>query len=249
MSDEKQARAIASRRQARQRDTLITKITAATNVPDLLQQIAAKKKITASLNLVLKTDVQGSAEALRHAIAQLVQEKATVNVIASGIGGISASDVQLAIASHAIIVGFNVRANAEARVLIEANHVQVYYHNIIYDVVETIRKIINAALEDIIQERTIGLAEIRSLFRSSKSNAIAGCIVLEGVIRRHQPIRVLRDHVVIFTGTLESLRRFKDDVNEVRAGLECGIAIKNYHDLREGDKIEIFERVAIKQEI
>jgi translation initiation factor IF-2 len=157
--------------------------------------------------------------------------------------------VNLAVASKAIIIAFNVRANTEARKLMEVNSVDVHYYNIIYDVINEVKKAINGVLAPEIQEKIVGLAEVREVFSSSKTGAVAGCMVTEGLVKRNLPIRVLRDNIVIFEGTLESLRRFKDDASEVRVGTECGIAVKNYNDIKPGDQIEVFERIEIKREI
>ena len=172
-----------------------------------------------------------------------------VNIISSGIGGINESDVNLAIASKAIIIAFNVRANPEARKLMEVNGVDVHYYNIIYDVINEVKKAINGVLRPEIQEHVVGLAQVREVFRSTKTGAIAGCMVTEGYVKRNLPIRVLRDNVVVFEGSLESLRRFKDDASEVRSGMECGIAVKSYNDIKVGDQIEVFEKIEIKREI
>lgn len=245
--DERQAREVAMFRQAKHRETKLAR--QAPKLEDLLQRIEAEKATTTTLNLVLKTDVLGSVEALRQALGELSGTEVKVNVISSGIGGINESDVNLAIASKAIIIAFNVRANAEARKLMEVNGVDVHYYNIIYDVINEVKKAINGVLAPEIQEKMQGLAQVREVFRSSKSGTVAGCMVIEGTVKRNFPIRVLRDNVVVFEGALESLRRFKDDVSEVRSGTECGIAVKNYSDIKVGDQIEVFERIEIKREI
>lgn len=245
--DEKQAREVAMFRQAKHREMKLAR-----HVPkleDLLQRIEDEKTITTTLNIVLKTDVLGSAEALKQALTDLSGTEVKVNIISSAIGGINESDVNLAIASKAIIIAFNVRANPEARKLMEVNGVDVHYHNIIYDVINQVKKAISGAMAPEIHEKIVGLAQVRSVFRSSKTGAIAGCMVTEGFVKRNFPIRVLRDNVVIFEGSLESLRRFKDDVSEVRAGMECGIAVKNYNDIKEGDQIEVFEKIEVKREM
>lgn len=220
----------------------------APKLEDLLQRIEEEKTAT-TLNIILKADVLGSVEALKQALTELSTSEVKANVISSGIGGINESDVNLAIASKAIIIAFNVRANAEARKLMETNGVDVHYHNIIYDVINQVKKAMSGVLAPEIHERIVGLAEVREVFRSSKTGTIAGCMVLEGFVKRNFPIRVLRDNVVIFEGSLESLRRFKEDVSEVRAGMECGIAVKNYNDVRAGDQIEVFEKIEVKREV
>lgn len=245
--DEKRAREVANFRQMKFREMKLAR--QAPKLEDLLQRIEAEKTVTTTLNLVLKADVLGSVEALRQSLLELSGTEVKINVLFSGIGGINESDVNLAIASKAILIAFNVRANVEARKLMEANSVDVHYYNIIYDVINQVKKAINGVLAPEIQEKILGLAEVRDVFSSSKTGAVAGCMVTEGNIRRNYPIRVLRDNVVIFEGALESLRRFKDDVSEVRSGMECGIAVRNYNDIKAGDQIEVFERIEIKREI
>ncbi len=202
-----------------------------------------------TLNIVLKADVQGSAEALTEALTKLSNDEVRVSVVVSGVGGINESDVNLALASGAIVIGFNVRADASARKLVETEGIDLRYYSVIYDAINEIKAAISGMLAPEVKETIIGVAEVRDVFRSSKFGAIAGCLVSSGVVRRSNPIRVLRDNVVIFEGQLESLRRFKDDVNEVRSGTECGIGVKNYNDVRPGDQIEIFERVEVKRSI
>ncbi len=245
--DERRAREVAIFRQAKHREAKLAR--SAPKLEDLLQRIEDEKKTVTTLNIVIKADVLGSVEAMTQALRELSNDEVKVNIISSGIGGINESDVNLAIASSAIIIAFNVRANTEARKLMEVNHVDVHYHNIIYDVINQVKKAINGVLAPVIQEKIVGLAQVREVFRSSKTGAVAGCMVLEGLVKRNFPIRVLRDNVVIFEGSLESLRRFKDDVAEVRAGTECGIAVKNYNDIKSGDQIEVFEKIEIKREI
>lgn len=244
--DEKRAREVAMFRQQKHRDARLAR--AVPTMEDLMQRIESEKT-GQTINVVLKADVLGSVEALKHTLADLSSSEVRVNVISSGIGGISESDINLAIASKAYVVGFNVRANAEARKLVDANRVEIHYFNIIYDVIDAVKKVINGVLTPEIHEKIVGLAEVRSVFNSSKTGAIAGCMVLEGFVKRNFPIRVLRNDVVIFEGALESLRRFKDDAGEVRAGMECGIAVKNYNDVKEGDQIECFEKVEVRREI
>jgi len=198
-----------------------------------------------SVNLIVKADVQGSVEALRDSLIQTSNDEVKVNVVAAGVGGISESDANLALASGAIIIGFNVRADAAARRLVEDKDLDLRYYSIIYEAIDDVKKAINGMLAAVMREEIIGLAQVRDVFRSSKFGAVAGCMVLEGVIRRNNPIRVLRDNVVIYQGSLESLRRFKEDAHEVKAGIECGIAVKNYNDVRIGDQIEVFERIEV----
>lgn len=247
LNDEKRAREVALARLAKSREAKFAR--QAPKLEDLLQRIEDEKTTTTTLTIVLKADVLGSIEALRQALSELSGTEVKVNVISSGIGGINESDVNLAIASGAILIGFNVRANAEARKLIEGNGVDVHYHNIIYDVINQVKKAVSGAMAPLIHEKIVGLAQVRNVFRSSKIGTIAGCMVIEGMVKRNFPIRVLRDNVVIFEGALESLRRFKEDVSEVRAGMECGIAVKNYNDVKVGDQIEVFEKIEVKREL
>lgn len=244
--DERRAREVAGFRQTKHREAKFAR--QAPKLEDLLQRIEDEKTAT-TLNLVLKADVLGSIEALKQALSELSNVEVKVNIISSGIGGINESDVNLAIASKAIIIAFNVRANSEARKLMEINSVDVHYYNIIYDVINQVKKAISGALAPEIQEKVVGLAQVREVFRSSKSGTIAGCMVTEGLVKRNLPIRVLRDNIVVFEGQLESLRRFKDDVSEVRAGMECGIAVKNYSDIKISDQIEVYEKIEIRREI
>jgi len=247
VTDERRAREVAMFRQAKSREAKLAR--QAPKLEDLLQRIESEKTTVATLNIVLKADVLGSVEALRQALSELSTSEIKINLISSGIGGINESDVNLAIASKAIIIAFNVRANAEARKLMEVNEVDVHYYNIIYDVINEVKKAMSGALAPEIHERVVGLAQVREVFRSSKVGTIAGCMVVEGLVKRNFPIRVLRDNVVIFEGVLESLRRFKEDASEVRAGMECGISVKNYNDIKPGDQIEVFEKVEVKREI
>lgn len=244
--DEKQAREVATFRQVKHRESKMAR--QMPKLEDLMQRIESEKNAT-TLNIILKADVLGSAEALKQALTDLSGAEVKVNIVSSGIGGINESDVNLAIASGAIMVAFNVRANTEARKLIESNKVDVHYHNIIYDVINQVKKVMSGTLAPEIHEKIVGLAQVREVFRSSKTGAIAGCMVLEGLVKRNFPIRVLRDNVVVFEGSLESLRRFKDDVSEVRNGMECGIAVKNYNDIKAGDQIEVFEKIEVRREI
>jgi translation initiation factor IF-2 len=201
----------------------------------------------ASVNLVLKTDVQGSLEALRGSLVDLSNEEVEVKVVYGGVGGINEGDVNLALASGAILMGFNVRADATARRLIEEKGVDLHYYSVIYDAIDEVKKSISGMLAPEIKEHIVGLAEVRDVFKSPKFGAIAGCMVVDGYVKRSLPIRVLRENVVIYEGQLESLRRFKDDAAEVKMGMECGIGVKNYNDVRVGDHIEVFERTEIKR--
>ena len=189
--------------------------------------------------------MQGSVQALSQALVALSNEDIRINVIHSGVGGITESDANSAAASKATVIGFNVRADASARRIIESNGVDLRYFSIIYDVIDQVKQVASGLLGVEIREEIIGIAEVRDVFRSSKLGAVAGSMVIEGVVKRNKPIRVLRDSVVIFEGELESLRRFKENVEEVRNGTECGIAVKAYNDVKPGDQIECFERIEV----
>ena len=195
--------------------------------------------------VLLKADVQGSQEALREALTKLSTSEVSVKVIASGVGGITASDVQLAAASKALIIGFNVRADSGAREAVKELGVDVRYYSIIYEAIDDVKAMMSGMLAPEVKETILGVAQVRDVFRSSKFGVVAGCLVTEGAVKRNNPIRVLRESVVIYEGQLESLRRFKDDVGEVRAGTECGIGVKNYNDVQEGDQIECYSRVEV----
>ena len=200
-----------------------------------------------SVNIVLKADVQGSLEALSKSLTDLSNEEVRVTVVSSGVGGITESDVNLAIASDALVFGFNVRADATAKRLVERESVGLYYYSIIYEVIDEVKRAIEGKLSAEMREEIIGIAEVRDVFKAPKIGLIAGCMVIDGLVKRGQPIRVLRENVVIYEGELESLRRFKDDVNEVRQGMECGIGVKDYNDVRVGDQIEVFKRYEVKR--
>lgn len=246
VSDEKRAREVALFRQGKFREIKLARQNAA-KLENIFQRMGEDQANEQTLNILLKADVQGSTEALTQALSEISAPNIKVKIIASGVGGINESDVHLALASNAIIIGFNVRANTEARKLIENEGVDVHYHSIIYDVINEVKRAVSGFMAPEIQEKIVGLAEVRDVFRSSKIGAIAGCMVLEGIVKRNNPIRVLRDNVVIYEGYLESLRRFKEDVSEVRAGMECGIGVKNYNDVKGGDQIEVFEKIEIKR--
>ena len=196
---------------------------------------------------MLKADVQGSVEAISESLKKLSTDEVKVNIVADGVGGINGSDAQLAVASGAIIIGFNVRADATAKKIIEAEGIDLHYYSIIYDLLDEVKSAMTGMLSPEFKEEIIGLAEVRDVFRSPKLGAIAGCMVIDGVVKRSNPIRILRDNVVIYEGELESLRRFKDDVQEVKNGMECGIGVKNYNDVKPGDQIEVYERVQVKR--
>jgi translation initiation factor IF-2 len=241
VENERKAREVAVYRQSKSRDVKLARQT--TRSEDVFSQIDGEK--TGTIAIVLKADVQGSAEALRDALTNLSIDEIQVKVIASGVGGITVSDVQLASASKARIIGFNVRADAGAREALKETGVELRYYSIIYEAIDDVKQMMTGMLQPEIKETILGIAQVRDVFRSSKFGVVAGCLVTEGTVKRNNPIRVLRDNVVIFEGALESLRRFKDDVNEVRAGTECGIGVKNYQDVRVNDQIECFARIEV----
>ncbi len=239
LKDERKAREVAEFRASKSRDVKLQAQKQA-KLEDVFSNMTEGE--TLDVNIVIKADVQGSVEALRDALGKLEADEVKVKIVAAGVGGINESDVNLAVASGAILMGFNVRADATARRQIEEQNVDLHYYSVIYDAIDEVKKAINGLLTPEVREEIIGLAEVRDVFRSSKFGAAAGCMVVDGVVRRSAPIRVLRDNVVIFEGELESLRRHKDDVNEVRSGTECGIGVKSYNDIKAGDQIEVFER-------
>jgi len=244
--DEKRAREVASFRQKKRREAQMARTSP--TLEDIMLRMG-EEKTEQTLNLVLKADVQGSVEALAHALSELSTPEIRAKVISASVGGIRETDVNLAIASHAVIIGFNVRADTEARKLIESSGVVVHYQNIIYEVITQVKRIMSGYLAPDVQEKVIGVAEVREVFRSSKMGVVAGCMVLEGIIKRNHPLRILRNGVVVYEGALESLRRFKDDASEVRNGLECGVVLKDFSDIKPGDHIEVFERIETKREI
>jgi translation initiation factor IF-2 len=241
VESERRAREVAMHRQAKSRDVKLAQKSA--NLQDVFSTMGENKPNV--VQLLVKADVQGSVEALRDALKGLSTGEVAVNVVASGVGGLTESDVTLAAASKARIIAFNVRGDAAARTAIKEHGVDVRYYSIIYEALDDIRAVLTGMLAPEVKEQIVGLAEVRNVFRSSKFGTVAGCMVIDGYVRRNFPIRVLRDNVVIFEGALESLKRFKDDVNEVRAGTECGIGVKNYNDVREGDQIECYSRVEV----
>ena len=238
LTDERKAREIALFRQGRFRDVKLAKQQAA-KLENVFEQMGeGEKKVLA---LVIKSDVQGSQEALVHALTRLATDEVKVSVVHAGVGGITESDVNLAMASRAVIIGFNTRADAAARKLAESAGIQLRYYNIIYDAVEEMKAALSGMLAPERKEAVIGMVEVRQVFRISKIGTVAGCYVLEGAVRRGAQVRVLRDNVVIHTGDIDSLKRFKDDVREVKAGFECGMSLKNFSDIKEGDQLEVFE--------
>ena len=247
VDNERKAREVAMYRQGKFRDVRLAK-QAGQKPDDVFSQMGEEGK-TGTVNLLLKADVQGSAEALREALDKLSTDEVAVKVISSGVGGLTESDVMLAAASRARIVAFNVRADAAARTALRDQNVEVRYYSIIYEAIDDIRTALTGMLAPEVKEQILGLAEVRDVFRSSKFGTVAGCLVVDGYVRRNNPIRVLRDNVVIFEGELESLKRFKDDASEVRAGTECGIGVKGYNDIKVGDQIECFERVEVARQL
>jgi translation initiation factor IF-2 len=241
VESERKAREVAMHRQSRTRDVKLAKQSA--NMQDVFSTMGESK--ASLVQVLLKADVQGSVEALRDSLNALSTSEVAVNVISSGVGGLTESDVTLAAASKARIIAFNVRGDAAARAAIKEHGIDVRYYSIIYEAIDDIRAVLTGMLSPEVKEQIVGLAEVRSVFRSSKFGTVAGCMVIDGYVRRNFPIRVLRNNVVIFEGALESLKRFKDDVNEVRAGTECGIGVKNYSDVQEGDQIECYSRVEV----
>lgn len=246
LPSEKKAREVALFRQGKYRDIKIAR-QRATKLENIFDQLGEGQ--TGVLNVVLKGDVQGSVEAISDSLLKLATDEVKVNIIASGVGGITESDVNLAIASSAILMGFNVRADAGARKLAETEGVDLRYYSIIYNLIDEVKAALTGLLKPLFKETITGLAEVRDVFRSSKLGAIAGCLVTEGVVRRNSSIRVLRDNIVVFTGKLESLRRFKDEAAEVKSGTECGIGVKDYNDVRPGDQIEVFETTQVVRQL
>jgi translation initiation factor IF-2 len=246
VADDRQARDVAQFRQARERDTKLAQ-QQATKLENVFSQMAAGGKPT--ITLLIKADVHGSAEALKDTLEKVSSDDVKVTVVGAGVGGITESDVQLAATSKAIIIGFNVRADAGARDAIKESGVDIRYYSIIYEAIDDIKLAASGLLAPEVREQIVGLAEVREVFRSPKFGNVAGCMVVDGYVKRSNPIRVLRDNVVIYEGQLESLRRFKDDVSEVRAGTECGIGVRNYNDVKIGDQIECYERTEVARKI
>jgi translation initiation factor IF-2 len=238
MADERRAREIATYRAGKFRNTKLAKQQAA-KLDNMFTDMAAGE--VKNLPIIIKADVQGSQEALAASLVKLSTDEVKVQVVYAAVGGISESDVNLAIASKAVIIGFNTRADAGARKLAESNGIDLRYYNIIYDAVDDLKAAMSGMLTPDQKEEVIGMAEIRQVFRISKIGAIAGCMVTSGVVRRSARLRLLRNNVVVFTGELDSLKRFKDDVREVKEGFECGLNLKGYNDIVEGDQIEFFE--------
>ncbi len=242
VKNERKAREAAEFRRARTRETKLAQ-QQASKLEDMFSQMRESEVKT--IAVIIKSDVHGSAEALRDALMKLSTDEVKVNVLSAGVGGITETDATLAAASNAVIIGFNVRADAAARSTIKETGIDVRYYSIIYEAIDDVKAALSGMLSPEVREQIVGLAEVKEVFSSPKFGDIAGCIVTEGYVKRSNPIRVLRDNVVIYEGELESLRRFKDDVNEVRSGTECGIGVKNYTDVRPGDQIECYERIEV----
>ena len=242
VADEKKAREVALFRQGKFREIKLARQQSA-KLENMFENMGQdEKKI---LNVVIKTDVRGTLEALQGSLSELGNDEVQVKVVSGGVGGITETDANLALTSNAVIFGFNVRADASARKVIESEGLDLRYYSVIYEIIEDVKKALSGMLGSDVREQILGVAEVRDVFRSPKIGAVAGCMVIEGTVYRNRPIRVLREDVVIYEGELESLRRFKDDVGEVRNGMECGIGVKNYNDVRVGDRIEVFERVQV----
>jgi translation initiation factor IF-2 len=246
VADEKKAREVAEFRRTRSKDSLQSK-QQATMLESMFSGIGRENYSV--LNVILKTDVRGSLEALTGSLQKLNTDEVEVKLITAGVGGISETDVHLAVTSKAMIIGFNVRAEKSAKAIIENEGLQLRYYNVIYNVIDDVKAIMGGMLSPEIREEIVGIAEVRDVFNSPKFGQIAGSMVIEGTVYRSKPIRVLRDDVVIYEGELESLRRFKDDANEVRNGVECGIGVKNYTDVRVGDKIEVYEKTEVARSL
>ncbi|RUO38737.1 translation initiation factor IF-2 [Aliidiomarina shirensis] len=244
VKDERKAREVSNYRQGKYRDVKLARQQKA-KLENMFNSM--EEGDVSDMNLVIKADVQGSLEAISESLNKLSTDEVKVNIIGSGVGGITETDISLAGASNAIVIGFNVRADATARRISENENIELRYYSVIYDVIDEVRQAMTGMLAPEFKQQIIGLAEVRDVFKSPKIGAIAGCMVTEGLVKRSAPIRVLRDNVVIYEGELESLRRFKDDVQEVRNGMECGIGVKNYNDVRAGDQIEVFETIQVER--
>jgi translation initiation factor IF-2 len=246
LGDERKAREIALFRQGKFREVKLAKQQAA-KLDNMFEQMKSGEAKT--LALIIKADVQGSYEALAHALGRLSTEEVRVNIVHAGVGGITESDVNLALASNAVIIGFNTRADATARKLVAAHGIDVRYYNIIYEAVDEVKNALSGMLAPEKKESVIGLVEVRQVFRISKVGTVAGCYVLEGLVKRGSSVRVLRDNVVVHSGELDSLKRFKDDVREVKAGFECGLSVKGFDDVKEGDQLEVYEVVEVARSL
>ncbi len=246
VASERKAREVAAFRQTKHREAQMARQQSA-KLENMFANMGENEK--SNLNVLIKADVQGSAEAISRSLTDLSTDEVAVTIISSAVGGITETDITLASASNAIVIGFNVRADASGRKAVEKEGIDLRYYSIIYEVIDDVKAAMSGMLSPEMREEIIGLAEVRDVFKSPKFGAIAGCMVIEGVVKRNNPIRVLRDNVVIYEGELESLRRFKEDANEVRNGMECGIGVKNYNDVKAGDQIEVFEIIEVARTI
>ncbi|MBS82938.1 MAG: translation initiation factor IF-2, partial [Gammaproteobacteria bacterium] len=246
IEDEKKVKEIASARESKQKEIEMQSKQKNFSIDNFSSNNKNNKKV---INLLIKSDVQGSAEAITSTLQNIKNDDVGLEIIYSGVGGINESDVNLAMSSESTIIGFNVRADSKAKKIIETNQIDLKYFGVIYDLIDHVKQKLSGLLDPDIKEEIIGIAEVKDVFRSSKLGAIAGSIVIEGIVQKSQPIRVLRDNVVIYEGELESLRRFKDDVAEVKSGTECGIGVKDYNDIKSGDQIEVFKRIEIKRTV
>jgi translation initiation factor IF-2 len=244
LGDERKAREIALFRQGKFRDVKLAKQQAA-KLENMFGEVGEDEVKT--LALIIKADVQGSYEGLSQALTKLSTEEVKVNIVHAAVGGITESDINLALASKAVVIGFNVRADAQARKLAEGSGVQIRYYQIIYDAVDEVKAALSGMLTPEQKENTLGMVEVREVYRISKVGTVAGCYVLEGVVRRGAKIRLLRDNVVIHDGELDSLKRFKDDVREVKSGFECGLSVKNFNDIQKNDQLEVYEIVEVSR--
>jgi len=246
VESDRKAREVAELRRGKTRDSKLAAQQAA-KLENIFNQMQDGEVV--SVNILIKADVQGSAEALKDSLAKLSTEEVKVTIVSSGVGGITESDINLAAASKAIVIGFNVRADASARRALDDTGVDLRYYSVIYEAIDDVKDAMSGLLSPELREEIVGIAEVKDVFKSSALGAVAGCMVVEGAVKKGNPIRVLRDNVVVYEGELESLRRHKDDVNEVRSGTECGIAVKNYNDVKAGDQIEVYERTEVARTI
>ena len=243
VENERRAREVVDLRRQKERN----KHLARTPVAHLENFMKDAKQTIQSINILLKADTRGTAEAIQDALSKIPGDEVKANILSTGVGGINVSDINLAAASKAMIIGFNVRADTQARRAAETQSIMINYYSIIYELIDSVKEMMGGLLEPVIKEEIVGIAQVKDTFRSSKLGVVAGCQVIEGTIRRGNPIRVLRDNIVIYEGELESLRRFKDDVREVKVGTECGIAVKDYNDVKLGDQIEVFQRAEVRR--
>ena len=246
VENERRAREVAELRRGKTRDSKLAAQQAA-KLENIFNQMQDGE--TASVNILIKADVQGSSEALRDSLAKLSTEEVKVSIVSAGVGGITESDINLAAASNAIVIGFNVRADASARRAMDETGVDLRYYSVIYEAIDDVKDAMSGLLSPELREEIVGIAQVKDVFKSSALGAVAGCMVIDGAVKKGNPIRVLRDNVVVYEGELESLRRHKDDVAEVRSGTECGIAVKNYNDVKAGDQIEVYERTEVARTI